>query len=123
MGARFGHISPNGHVDLTGTWVTLDALHTQTETAKFLVEAKKAHFIMTVKANQPTLYAACRSLPRERATVRHSERNRGHGRLERGLSPYCRPTTWTFPTSHKWHGSTALVPTSPRTNRPERPST
>lgn len=38
---------------------------------------------MTVKANQPTLYTACRRLPWERAKVRHSEQNRGHGRLER----------------------------------------
>lgn len=39
-------------VDLTGTWVTTDALPTQTETATFLVEEKKAHFLMTVKANR-----------------------------------------------------------------------
>ncbi|MFI1301609.1 ISAs1 family transposase [Streptomyces noursei] len=70
-------------VDLRDTWVTLDALHTQTETAKFLIEAKKAHFVMTVKANQPTLYAACRRLPWERAKTRHTEQSRAHGRLER----------------------------------------
>ncbi|WP_159426061.1 ISAs1 family transposase [Streptomyces noursei] len=70
-------------VDLTDTWVTLDALHTQTETAKFLIEAKKAHFVMAMKANQPTLYAACRRLPWERAKARHTEQSRAHGQLER----------------------------------------
>ena len=44
-------------LDLTGRVVTADALHTQRETARFLVEDKQAHYLLTVKANQPTLYA------------------------------------------------------------------
>ena len=40
---------------VTGAIVTADALHTQTETAKYLVEEKKAHYLLTVKNNQPTL--------------------------------------------------------------------
>ena len=43
------------HLDLTGTVVTLDALHTQAETARHLVEDKHAHYLMIIKANQPTL--------------------------------------------------------------------
>jgi hypothetical protein len=42
---------------LTGQVVTADALHTQRETARFLVEDKHAHYLLTVKQNQPTLYA------------------------------------------------------------------
>lgn len=35
--------------------VTADALHTQVETARYLVEDKKAHYVFTVKDNQPGL--------------------------------------------------------------------
>lgn len=40
---------------LAGTIVTADALHTQAETARFLVEEKQADYVFTVKDNQPTL--------------------------------------------------------------------
>ncbi|MER7820191.1 ISAs1 family transposase, partial [Streptomyces sp. NPDC096153] len=33
-----------GPLDIEGAWVSADALHTQTETARFLVEDKKAHY-------------------------------------------------------------------------------
>jgi predicted transposase YbfD/YdcC len=39
---------------LAGTVVTADALHTL-ETARYLVETKKADYLFTVKDNQPTL--------------------------------------------------------------------
>jgi hypothetical protein len=42
---------------LAGAVVTADALHTQAETARFLVEAKHADYVFTVKGNQPTLRA------------------------------------------------------------------
>ena len=40
---------------LEGTVVTADALHTQKETARYLVEEKKADYLFIVKDNQPTL--------------------------------------------------------------------
>ena len=40
---------------LAGTIVTADALHTQAETAQFLVAEKRADYVFTVKDNQPTL--------------------------------------------------------------------
>lgn len=40
---------------LDGQVVTADALHTQSETARYLVEDKNAHYLFTVKDNQPTL--------------------------------------------------------------------
>jgi Druantia protein DruA/DDE_Tnp_1-associated len=43
-------------LELTGQVVTADALHTQRETARVLVEDKHAHYLLTVKHNQPTLY-------------------------------------------------------------------
>jgi len=42
-------------LDLEGRVVTADALHTQKDTARFIVEDKKADFVFTVKDNQPTL--------------------------------------------------------------------
>jgi len=42
-------------LDLEARVVSADALHTQRETARYLVEEKKAHYLFTVKANQPTL--------------------------------------------------------------------
>lgn len=52
-------------LDIEGTTVTMDALHTQTETARYLVEDKHAHYIMEAKGNQPTLQAAIRDLDLE----------------------------------------------------------
>ncbi|MCX5233378.1 ISAs1 family transposase [Streptomyces sp. NBC_00233] len=57
-------------LDIAGTWVSADALHTQRETARFLVEGKKAHCLLAVKLNQPTLYDRCRRLPWDKAPPR-----------------------------------------------------
>jgi hypothetical protein len=40
---------------LEGAVITLDAMHTQEATARYLVEEKKADYLFTVKDNQPTL--------------------------------------------------------------------
>ena len=42
-------------MDLSGKTVTADALHTQRELARILVEDKGADYLFTVKDNQPTL--------------------------------------------------------------------
>lgn len=64
--------------DLAGVVVTVDALHTQTDTAELIVEAG-GDYVFTVKGNQPTLYAACRALPwREVPACRVTRQ--GHGR-------------------------------------------
>ena len=42
-------------LDLAGMLVTLDALHTQRETARLIRADKGGHYLMIVKANQPTL--------------------------------------------------------------------
>jgi len=49
-------------LDVTGAVVTLDAMHTQTDTAQTIVQAG-GDYVLTVKANQKTLYAACKRLP------------------------------------------------------------
>ncbi|MGW2588131.1 ISAs1 family transposase [Streptomyces virginiae] len=56
--------------DLAGTVVTADALRTQREHAKWLVEVKKAHYLLVVKGNQPTLHAAIKALPWKDVTAR-----------------------------------------------------
>ena len=43
-------------LNLRGTLITLDALHTHTETARFLVQDKQADYLLPVKANQPKLF-------------------------------------------------------------------
>ncbi|MFD4241491.1 ISAs1 family transposase [Streptomyces sp. NPDC058525] len=62
--------------------VTADALHTQREHARFLVEDKRAHYLVVVKANQPGLFRQLRSLPWKQATARRYDRETGHGRKE-----------------------------------------
>ena len=49
-------------LDLTDAIVTMDALHTQHETAA-KIRAAGAHFLLTVTANQKTLYRLLKTLP------------------------------------------------------------
>jgi predicted transposase YbfD/YdcC len=69
-------------LDLAGAVVTADALHTHADAAEFLVAGKQAHYLFTVKANQPTLLARCQRLPWHRVPVLDTTRDRGHGRIE-----------------------------------------
>lgn len=68
--------------DLTGTVVTADALHTQRDHAKWLVEAKGAHYLLIVKGNQPTLHAALKVRPWKEVAARRYDHEAGHGRRE-----------------------------------------
>jgi predicted transposase YbfD/YdcC len=45
-----------GKLDLEGRMVSLDALHTQTQTARELVMDHGADYLLTVKDNQPTIH-------------------------------------------------------------------
>jgi hypothetical protein len=71
--------------DLSGVVVTGDALHTQRNHTRFLVDDKKAHYAFTVKKNQKGLYQQLRDLPWTEVTARHYDRSQGHGRLETRL--------------------------------------
>ena len=51
-------------LNLRGTLVTADALHTQKETPRFLVEEKEADYLLPVKENQPTLFNQLAKLSR-----------------------------------------------------------
>ena len=48
--------------DLAGAVITIDAMHTQADTAKAIL-ARQADYVMTVKANMPTLYRQLKKLP------------------------------------------------------------
>ena len=70
-------------VDITGALVTADAMHVQKETARYLVEDKRADYLFTaVKDNQPSLFAALDALDWAHAPVTHTAHDRGHGRDE-----------------------------------------
>ena len=66
---------------LDGAVVTADALHTQAETAHFLVAEKHADYVFTVKDNQPTLKEEIATLGLEAfppSAHRRDERPRPH---------------------------------------------
>ena len=48
--------------DVAGAVFTIDAMHTQADTAKVIL-ARRADYVMTVKANMPTLYTQLKKLP------------------------------------------------------------
>jgi predicted transposase YbfD/YdcC len=69
-------------LDLAGVVVTADALHTHADAAELLVAGKQAHYLLTVKANQPSLLDRCTRLPWHQVPVADRTRDRGHGRVE-----------------------------------------
>ena len=76
--------------DLTGAVVTMDALHAQRDHATYLVEQRRAHYLVTVKGNQPKLAAQLRGLPWREVPVVHRAYEAGHGREElRELQVVC----------------------------------
>lgn len=94
----FAALSPYG---LTGVTVTADALHAQRSHARFLVEERKAHYLLVVKTNQPepspqAALATGRTSPHAAATVGSAMVGAGRpGRPEPSMSP---TSPWTSPT-------------------------
>jgi hypothetical protein len=77
-------------LDVAGVVVTADAPQTHAEAAEFLVTQEQAHYLLTVKANQPILLERCAGLPWHRVPVADRTRDRGHGRVEvRTLKVVC----------------------------------
>jgi predicted transposase YbfD/YdcC len=67
--------------DLDTVVVTADALHCQREHVAYLAD-RGAHWIITVKGNQPTLHAQLAALPWRAVPDGHRDTDRGHGRRE-----------------------------------------
>ncbi len=64
--------------DLTDVVITVDAMHTQTDTAK-LITGAGGDYVFTVKKNQPGLHAQCKNLPWKNVPA-HRVTAAGHGR-------------------------------------------
>ncbi len=65
--------------------VTMDAAHTQRDTAQYIVAERAFDYVMTAKGNQPKLESAVfdRCLPLVRGDPHHVVEERGHGRINR----------------------------------------
>jgi predicted transposase YbfD/YdcC len=66
---------------LAGVVITIDAMHTQHDTAQVILE-RQADYVMTVKANMPTLYRQLKKLPWARIPAASSV-SKDHGRRAR----------------------------------------
>ncbi|MFV2104818.1 ISAs1 family transposase, partial [Micromonospora sp. LOL_024] len=67
--------------DLRNTVITADALHCQREHVSYLAQ-RGAHWILTVKGNQPHLHAQLTALPWRAVPDATRDTDRGHGRRE-----------------------------------------
>jgi len=78
-------------LELTGATVTIDAMGCQKEIARQIVVEQKAHYILAVKENQPTLYEKVKGLLDEAILegfkgMAHGcfeQTEQGHGRIEK----------------------------------------
>jgi predicted transposase YbfD/YdcC len=68
-------------IDLAGVVITADALHTQREHVAEL-HARGAHWVLTVKGNQPRLRRQLAELPWRQVSEGHRSVETGHGRRE-----------------------------------------
>ena len=71
-------------IGITGAVITADAMHAQRGHATYLA-GRGAHYLFTVKRNQPGLFAQLAALPWRQVPVAHQSRERGHGREERRI--------------------------------------
>ena len=68
-------------IDLTEAIITADALHTQRAHADYL-HTRGAHYLLTVKANQPGLRRQLKALPWAQIPTVDTQHDKGHGRVE-----------------------------------------
>jgi predicted transposase YbfD/YdcC len=83
--------------DVAGAVFTMDALHAQRGHALYLVEQRHAHYLVTIKDNQPNLAAQLRALPWRHVPVLHRSHGRGHGREEQRLVQVVTVSNLLFP--------------------------
>jgi predicted transposase YbfD/YdcC len=83
--------------DLSEMVITADALHTQRAHAEYL-HSVGAEFVLTVKHNQPTLFAALDALPWRQTPITHRDIDTTHGRITtRTIQTLPAPTDLPFP--------------------------
>lgn len=81
---------------LRGALVSIDAIATNATIASS-IKAAGADYLLAVKANQPTLRAeveACFAAAPSGAIDRHTEHDKGHGRVEQRTSSVMREVDW-----------------------------
>lgn len=71
--------------DLSDAVITADALHAQRAHADYLVLRRGAHYLLTVKGNQPGLHHQLKALPWRDVPAGHTSTGRAHGRIERRI--------------------------------------
>jgi len=87
-------------VDIAGAIVTADALHTQHRHAEYLT-SRGAHYVLTVKRNQPGLHRQLAALPWAQVPALDVTRDKGHGRVEsRSLKVVAVTAGIGFPHAH-----------------------
>ena len=71
-------------VDVRGSVITLDALHTTRNTANTIVRSHGAHYLFTVKGNAPETFETLHSIEWERDadTIFSQHTDKPHGRIE-----------------------------------------
>jgi predicted transposase YbfD/YdcC len=79
--------------DLAGAVITIDALHTQHDTAQAVL-ARNADYVMTVKGNMPTLFRQLKKLPWGQVPAVSSV-STGHGRRARRTIKVVLAPAWT----------------------------
>ena len=79
--------------------VTMDAAHTQRDTADHIVGRRGFDYVMTVKGNQPTLLESVfrKCLPLMKETPGHVVEERGHGRMSQWATWITDATGIDFP--------------------------
>lgn len=94
-------------LDLRGTVISADAAHTTAANAAWVIEAKGAHYLLAVKADQPTLFTQMRALDWTAVPDRSRRRRAAHGRWElRSMRTIeLDPAVGTF---HLPHAATAI---------------
>lgn len=68
--------------DLSDAVITADALHAQRSHADYLVLQRRAHYLLTVKGNQPHLLHQLKTLPWKDVPAAHTSTTRAHGRVK-----------------------------------------
>jgi predicted transposase YbfD/YdcC len=84
--------------DLADAVITIDAMHTQTDTSQAIID-RGADYVMTVKANMPTLYKRLKTLPWAKIPAT-STVAKDHGRRARRTIKVVAVPTWIeFPSA------------------------
>ena len=78
--------------DLAGAVITIDAMHTQSDTAQIIL-GRGAEYVMTVKGNMPSLYRRLKKLPWQ-AVPSVSSVTTGHGRRARRTIKVALAPSW-----------------------------